>query len=235
MLDHLQPDALLNVAVYLPARDVLSLVSTNSSLQSLSANPEFWTTLQEQHYFSITHATTAAQAKHSYLLKAHCDSLESVRWHRIASTTHMIRPREGHLGCRLGNDNVITGGFVQDPGIYIQRPGELWQRLLPPQAPMWVYGATLTALPDGRRAVRFGGFASGGYQDETSNVRHVLMQAKLTSMVFRSLSCITMAMSTFTGSRFNTSPHRSQILVHGTGLRREHTHPRSFYLVATYL
>lgn len=172
MLDSFQQEALLSIAVFLPAKDVLSLISTNSYLKSLGSNPKFWATLCEQHYSTLIDESTAAETKDAFLLKVHCDSLESVRWHRITDTCHNIQDREGHLGCRLGNDNIITGGFVRDIGVYIQRPGEIWRRLVPREPPLWVYGATLTALADGQRAVRFGGFTGGGYSNETANVSH---------------------------------------------------------------
>jgi hypothetical protein len=117
-------------------------------------------------------STEPQAAKASYLLRAHCDCLETVRWHHIQDDCHRIRSREGHLACRLGDDWIVTGGFLRDTTVFIKRPGDYnhWIRRVPPQPPVWVYGASLTALPDGHRAVRFGGFASGGYADETNHV-----------------------------------------------------------------
>jgi len=87
---------------------------------------------------------------------------------------------------------VLTGGYandgdgevhvrrIQSPqqqhqrrvgGAAVQFEGDDWQtlRLTTPVRPSFAYGATLTAL-DGNRAVRFGGFRSGGYNDETCQV-----------------------------------------------------------------
>jgi hypothetical protein len=213
-------EAILLITTFLPAKDVLSLLSTSRSLRSLGKNnAQFWRTLQQLHYgkddsgtvaagttellLPVTAAVTTAAAataaaaaatstaKANYLLRAHCNDLMVVRWHRIDWNEHRIDDREGHLGCRLGHHMIITGGFVRDSTVYIKRiPGDNhnanyigqlppvrplpqhWTAATPPPEPEppWVYGATLTPLSDGRRAVRFGGFASGGYSDESSHV-----------------------------------------------------------------
>jgi hypothetical protein len=219
-------EAMLLITTFLPAKDVLSLLSTSPSLRSLgNSSAQFWQTLQQLHYggdsggtgatelllpandmttTAATTVTTAAAtaaaaavaatstAKANYLLRAHCNDLAVVRWHRIHFEEHRMDDREGHLGCRLGQHMIMTGGFVRDPTVYIRRihgdnnhnhnnhgqpppppPQQQWTAATPPPQqpePPWVYGATLTPLSDGRRAVRFGGFASGGYSDETSHV-----------------------------------------------------------------
>jgi len=104
--------------------------------------------------------------------------------------------REGHVACILGRQQeylIVTGGFCNDDTIvYAKYVGEAasdrrnsnkadtvnreWYRIpcrVDPasitERPCSVYGATLTRL-DAHRAIRFGGFQSGGYSDETSQV-----------------------------------------------------------------
>ena len=103
--------------------------------------------------------------------------------------------REGHVACLLGRQQeylIVTGGFCNDDTIvYVKYVGDAvsencnnkkantvnrdWYRIpcRDPASitgrPCSVYGATLTQL-DAYRAIRFGGFQSGGYSDETSQV-----------------------------------------------------------------
>jgi hypothetical protein len=197
-MDRLEIEAIVQIATFLPAKDVVSLLSTNRAFRAVGGTGSgegggggggavFWNVLHQLHYGPVdlrTTTTTAETAKAAYLLKAHCDKLEMVRWHRIARASHGIEAREGHLGCRLQDGTcIITGGFVDnDNAVYVKRMGDRqWTPTIPQsRLPTWVYGATLTPLPDGRRAVRFGGFRSGGYGNETAEV----------CLVFESLACV---------------------------------------------
>ena len=136
--------------------------------------------------------------KKRYLLRSYCNTLSDVRWYSIKtkpprslSARHLkifsyAEPsaREGHVSCIIGNYLVLTGGFTDDDDIYIKHlhhlhDGTTWRRisLMQPkcqQNPMelsknWVYGATLTSFND-TSAIMFGGFQSGGYSNETSQV-----------------------------------------------------------------
>jgi hypothetical protein len=185
-MDRLEIEAIVHITTFLPAKDVLSLLSTNRALRAVGntgseegdggGGAVFWNLLHNLHYgpADLRTTTNSETAKAAYLLKAHCDGLERVRWHRIAPESHGIEAREGHLACRLLDGTmIITGGFVDnDNNVYIKRPGDRHWTPTTPQSrpPTWVYGATLTPLADGRRAVRFGGFRSGGYGNETSEV-----------------------------------------------------------------
>jgi hypothetical protein len=195
IMNRLEIEAIVHITTFLPANDVLSLLSTNRAFRAVGNGSEegeagagapFWNLLYQLHYGdtpptpppadrrTTTTTNAGAAAKAAYLLKAHCDKLEMVRWHRIAPESHGIEAREGHLACRLlDGTSIITGGFVDDDNaVYVKRPGDRQWTPTTPQSrtPTWVYGATLTPLADGRRAVRFGGFRSGGYGNETSEV-----------------------------------------------------------------
>jgi hypothetical protein len=187
IMDRLEIEAIVHITTYLPAKDVLSLLSTNRAFRAVGGTGSeeegdgggapFWNLLHQLHYGPVdlrTTTTTAETAKAAYLLKSHCDGLDMVRWHRIARASHGIEAREGHLACRLQDGTcIITGGFVDnDNAVYVKRMGDRQWTPTTPQSrpPTWVYGATLTPLADGRRAVRFGGFRSGGYGNETAEV-----------------------------------------------------------------
>ena len=134
-------------------------------------------------------------ARHEFMLQAYKSSLPSVKWLPLdIDRTFPVSAREGHISCVLhGPDNwknlVITGGFSDDDGVMlVHLPRGIkshtetwgWTRLQPQHRTTFAYGATLTALPpvdSGRnenvtiaKAVRFGGFESGGYSDETNDV-----------------------------------------------------------------
>jgi hypothetical protein len=178
------------IAHFLPAPDVLNLVSTHPVLHRLlGVSPYFWNGLRKIQFPSSSPAAIPAreddtefvegadatwkQAKDAYLLQAHCNSLSDVRWYPVATGRHAPTAREGHLSCVLGHYIVVTGGYANDDSVYVKdiRTGDSWQRLVPDLAilPYWAYGSTLTSLDD-HRAVRFGGFRAGGYSAETYQV-----------------------------------------------------------------
>lgn len=184
------------IAHFLPAPDVLNMVSTHPVLHRLHGmSRHFWDDLRQIQYPSSSecpkptaamirverdaHDTDAnqtwEQAKDAYLLRAHCQTLPLVRWYPVAGGRQAPTAREGHLSCALGHYIVLTGGYSGDENIvYVKdiRTGESWQRIvIEPGAtlPLWAYGATLTPL-DEHRAVRFGGFHNGGYSAEIYQV-----------------------------------------------------------------
>ncbi|KAL3940576.1 MAG: hypothetical protein SGBAC_004906 [Bacillariaceae sp.] len=132
-----------------------------------------------------------------YLTKAHTDHLPAAKWlpiHRVPSSS--VSAREGHLACVLpGPDNeqrvVIAGGFTDDDSVYMMRvPSRKhssssqtwsWNRIMPAvnSRTNFNYGGSLTPLDDSNtmeggshvsRAIRFGGFQSGGYSNEVNQV-----------------------------------------------------------------
>lgn len=132
-------------------------------------------------------------ARKEYILREYLRNTPAVRWHKIRSGGS-ISPREGHMACTFPADRneeervVVTGGFSDDSGVYVlqTRGGVLgqWTRLLPRGHRDFIYGATLTVL-DSTRAIRFGGFQSGGYSDECN----ILMLLTLEERDSGSLTC----------------------------------------------
>ena len=148
---------------------------------------------------TTTIATTDIQdARNEFMLQAYKSALPKVKWIPLdINNTFPVSAREGHISCVLNSpDNykslVITGGFTDDEGITVlSLPSGYkshtktwgWSRLMPERGcgTSFVYGASLTALPpiDNTannpnvhiaKAVRFGGFAGGGYSQETNEV-----------------------------------------------------------------
>jgi hypothetical protein len=191
----LSDEAVLLLAHFLEAPDVLSLLSSHPTLhRNFGRSHAFWRSVKNAHYRSccspLTTDTSATEkrlnaafpgtvesdwntVKDEYLLQAHCDLLTKVCWH--CSQIGVPSAREGHLCCQLGDFVLLTGGFTHDKTVYakgIHDSCGIWRPLSwanGTQEPEWVYGATLTAL-DTHRAVRFGGFQSKGYLDQTSQV-----------------------------------------------------------------
>ena len=147
---------------------------------------------------TTTNTTTDIQdARNEFMLQAYKSALPKVKWIPLdINNTFPVSAREGHISCVLnGPDNykslVLTGGFTDDEGITVlSLPSGYkshtktwgWSRLMPERGcgTSFVYGASLTALPpiDNTanpnvhiaKAVRFGGFAGGGYSQETNEV-----------------------------------------------------------------
>jgi len=144
-----------------------------------------------------TTTTDIQDARNEFMLQAYKSALPKVKWIPLdINNTFPVSAREGHISCVLtGPDNykslVITGGFTDDEGITVlSLPSGYkshtkswgWSRLMPERGcgTSFVYGASLTALPpiDNTdnpnvhivKAVRFGGFAGGGYSQETNEV-----------------------------------------------------------------
>ena len=137
--------------------------------------------------------------REQYMVKAYMNHLPCVKWYSVRrSIGSRISAREGHLICVVPGPEkeqriVITGGFTDDDHIHVLHvppkqphssddaaPVWTWSHLIPPtrHRTSFVYGASLTALPNHvsrngdhvAQAVRFGGFESGGYSNETNEV-----------------------------------------------------------------
>lgn len=144
--------------------------------------------------------------RRTYMVNAHKNALSCVKWYPVARTrTVGASDREGHLSCVLKGPSpsgqrriVLNGGFTNDETVHVINVGSAgdststwsWERLQPVHRASYVYGASLTALEplssaDGSnnndgisvsRAVRFGGFRSGGYSNETNEVSILVLK-----------------------------------------------------------
>lgn len=199
-LIHLPEESLCWIARFLSPPDVLNFISIHPTfVPVLCHSKQFWSYLNHVHYGKSSDDTTGINNEESnltgdwnkeklrYLLKSYCNTLSNVRWYSIDSqvrcgSVHMDEipsAREGHASCIIGNYLVLTGGFTDDDAIYIKHlhhfnEGTSWKRIsLEPvgrrNPKNWVYGATLTSFTD-TTAIMFGGFQSGGYSNETSQV-----------------------------------------------------------------
>jgi hypothetical protein len=186
----LPDEATFLLAHFLSAPDVLSLLSSHSTLyRNCGQSCAFWRGLKSAHFLSrdslapdtLPDGSNNAESnwkreKDEYMLQAHCDLLPTVRW-RCAQTHSIPSAREGHLCCQLGDFVILTGGYSDDNAVYaknIHDSSGTWRPLQWANSAInedleWVYGASLTAL-DERRAVRFGGFRSGGYANQTDQL-----------------------------------------------------------------
>lgn len=176
------------VALFLPPKDVLSLLCVSRGIHDVGRGPlgaVLWKNLLirdgHAHMAAACSAAVAcnddeddaaaAMAKKTFLVQAHQQTLEAVKWYPISSPLQQrISDREGHLTC-VWNDHygdgdgdggtnrlvVITGGFTDDDLVYALRPGSAldpttqrrtwsWMRLMPVHQPSFCYGASLTAL-----------------------------------------------------------------------------------------
>ena len=137
------PDVcILNLAALLPVPDLLQLLSTHSRFYKLSQSDSFWNVLlnrdsdssssssrccvqqQQQQQQQQHHNRATLTVKQQYLLQAYVQKLPSVAWIPVISSSSSPPEREGHLACTfVGRDNhktvCITGGFTDDPNIYL--------------------------------------------------------------------------------------------------------------------
>ena len=173
-------DVWRDVASFLDTPDLLKFLSTNKQLHvGLGHSRSFWRNLLDNDdvICESNNDGDYEEPRKEYIIRAYERHLPAVRWHKLINPPRaggLISSREGHLACTFAaNENeeervVITGGFTDDPGVYVLRSGR-WTRI-PPSGPRdFVYGASLTVL-DSTRAIRFGGFRSGGYSDECNDL-----------------------------------------------------------------
>ena len=185
MFDSLPDDLCQHVVRYLPASDILTALQLNKSWARLGASVGFWRDLllrdsEESQLESIEQSDTdrdVLAAKQAFLVHAHASMLSTVKWYQLQqSRVRNPSSREGHLMCVMGERVIVTGGFCDDQRVHVlnlkPRAADAtrqWNAMDCRQGHTFVYGASLTALDD-HRAVRFGGFRSGGYSAECNHV-----------------------------------------------------------------
>jgi len=187
-------DVWRDVSSYLDAPDLLNFLSTNKQFHvGLGHSRSFWRNLLDndgvifESDIDDIYDDIYEVPREEYIIRAYERHLPAVRWHKLINPPRaggLISSREGHLACTFaaieseGKEEkvVITGGFTDDPGVYVLRSGR-WSRITPSGPRDFVYGASLTVL-DSTRAIRFGGFRSGGYSDECSDLRLLTLNEK---------------------------------------------------------
>jgi hypothetical protein len=127
------------IALYLPPKDILSLLSTHRNINKyLSASPSFWTQLlgRDRDYHEDTTASsdgegaseTVADMRQTFLMHSFMSSLSLVKWLPVSRDTQQrqfpVKAREGHNSCVLNGPDrfkslVITGGFSDDQGVTV--------------------------------------------------------------------------------------------------------------------
>lgn len=181
MLDRLPPELCLQVVQGLSGQDVLKVLTLHRSLTPLGNSPLLWKRLLERDSDQPSssnrseNTATPQELKRAYLVYAHSLLLEQVRWRPVRSAGGPS-PREGHLMCILGSPSnrrvVVVGGFCDDHRVHLlplDGEPQQWTAVATRSLPSFVYGASLTPI-DETRAVRVGGFRSGGYSGETNQV-----------------------------------------------------------------
>lgn len=119
------------------------------------------------------------------MVQAYRNELPAVEWNALRRSYRSgVSAREGHCACVFSTPTeeriCITGGFADDPTLYLVHVPNpdvasssslpwTWNRLNPQGPSHFVYGSSLTTL-DETRALRLGGFLSGGYSGETNDI-----------------------------------------------------------------
>lgn len=169
------------VALNLDTPDLLKFLSSHPRFHhGLGQSPAFWNFLLKRH-------ASEEDAREEYMVQAYRRHIPAVKWQRISERSTHISAREGHLSCTFSDgaeDRIcITGGFTNDHTVYVlpvksrMSQASRWLHLAPEGPTDFVYGASLTPI-DSTRAIRFGGFQSGGYSSEC-NIVKLLTLAKL--------------------------------------------------------
>lgn len=198
MLLDLPEDTWRSIAVNLPAQDILAFLSCHSQIhESLGKSSAFWEqlVLRDCDKESSQSGGCCADIRRAYMIQAYSKYLPAVKWYPLRRSVG-LSAREGHLACVLNGPGeeqriCVTGGYADDKVVYILHvPSKqnqtdsssavwTWSRLRPlaDNGTNFVYGASLTPLGSTiengchvARAVRFGGFQSGGYSNETNQV-----------------------------------------------------------------
>lgn len=188
MFESLPDDLCQHVLRFLPAPDILTSLQLNKSWSRLGSSWGFWRDLLlrdslECQLDSAEQSDTdrdVLATKHAFLVHAHASMLSTVKWYPLQYSRLRNSPtREGHLMCVMGERVIVTGGFCDDQRVHVLNlkprtadAARQWNAIDCRQGHTFVYGASLTAL-DEHRAVRFGGFRSGGYSAECNHL-HLL-------------------------------------------------------------
>jgi hypothetical protein len=115
-----------SVTPFLPAKDVLSLLSMNRACSSLRLSVTFWKQLLDRDNDSDSEWLQNQGydvVRRAFLSHAYKNSLRSVRWYPLRSDRIRISDREGHLACVMKNSTreqrriVVTGGFSDDESV----------------------------------------------------------------------------------------------------------------------
>jgi hypothetical protein len=115
-----------SVTRFLPAKDILYLLSVNRACSSLRLSDAFWKQLLFRDNVpdaEFLQNVTCDVVRRAYLVHAYKNSLRSVRWYPLRSDRIHITDREGHLACIMKNSItqqrriVITGGFTDDESV----------------------------------------------------------------------------------------------------------------------
>jgi hypothetical protein len=198
MLLNLPEDAWRSIALNLPAPDILTFLSSHRQIhESLGKSSAFWEQLLCRDCDKATgqREGCCAEIRKEYMIQAYSKYLASAKWYPV-TRSFAVSAREGHLACVLNGPEkeqriCVTGGYSSDEGVYIlhvpskqnqteaSSPVWAWSRLGPQagHGTNFAYGASLTPLGSSMEngchvacAVRFGGFQSGGYSNETNQV-----------------------------------------------------------------
>lgn len=188
----LPEDVWRHISANLATPDLLHFLSSHRRLhEGLGRSPAFWKFLLQEDEETII----GSSPRDKYMLQAYRRHLPAVQWYPVQRLYNAgVSPREGHIACVFSTPTeeriCITGGFTDDSTVYLcQVPSTAhpssttrssrdeeqrsstwtWSRLHPSGPRTFVYGSTLTTL-DETRAIRFGGFLSGGYSAETNDV-----------------------------------------------------------------
>jgi hypothetical protein len=151
----LPEESLCIVSHFLLPCDILHFISIHPTIHRLLGHSKhFWSDLCQIHYKSDDVSRHSEGdwklAKHKFLLNSCCNTLSTVRWYPVQTTTPRRRwfnqqtdagtcyqpptPREGHVSCVIGNYIVLTGGFTDDDSVYIKNvkdlnDGTAWRRI----------------------------------------------------------------------------------------------------------
>lgn len=115
-----------SVTLFLPPKDVLSVLSVNQACSSLGQTDVFWKRLymrdneEDAKFFKDKDRNVVRRA---FLTHSYKNLLPSVRWYPLRSDRSRISSREGHSACVIKNSSqntrriVVTGGFSDDEAI----------------------------------------------------------------------------------------------------------------------
>lgn len=171
----------IEVALFLDAPGLLSLLQVNKAIhEALESNQTMWERLLDrEHELAVerpfgsrfTQGFLRVSTKKHFILRSYQRDLSALTW-RAASLGSISGDYTPRSVCVLGDSLVMTGW--NNEGIIVSIKSPAWS-LGGSHFDSYsfdltrVYGETLTPI-DYKRAVRFGGFSSPGYQDASAEV-----------------------------------------------------------------